>query len=80
MAGEVCGQIFEYLDSKDLRKCELVSKRWRAVVHENSVWRHLFFRTLQEQQGVWVCVGVLGGQTHMRVHVYVRACICGCPL
>ncbi|EGD80635.1 hypothetical protein PTSG_01223 [Salpingoeca rosetta] len=51
LPGEVCGQIFEYLDSKDLRKCELVSKRWRAVVHENSVWRHLFFRTLQEQQG-----------------------------
>ena len=44
LPSEVCLQIFELLDAADLAKVELVSKDWRRMTSQQSVWRTAFLR------------------------------------
>ncbi len=49
LPNEIGLQVFEYLDAKDLARCELVSKTWKALVAETSVWRTAFLRRYERQ-------------------------------
>lgn len=49
LPGEICIEIFEYLDASDLVNAELVCKTWKDVVGKPSVWRTAFLRKYQRR-------------------------------
>ncbi|KAI0028065.1 WD40-repeat-containing domain protein [Vararia minispora EC-137] len=41
---ELCVLVFRYLDLASVLACQRVSRRWRRLADDNTVWRDLFFR------------------------------------
>ena len=44
MSSSVCFQIFQYLELRDLLKCELVCSTWRAITQSGHLWSRVGLR------------------------------------